>query len=466
MIFVWILLLSTFILILSRFARTQSPFSPINMYLYGWMLVVGVMAIGMVTFNRQLTLTTFLLILAAHLFFFVGTYTAGCLPNRIVSTSEKSSANLIRDDFDRLVIAFMCFLAIVCAIMTIYDLFFGRGQLFLTSFSSGLTNIRSTHWQVFFSSASEVSPFRSLTVSASLFTATLLPLAKKNNYRYLIIVSYVSVIVVIIQSFLGAGRFLFGVLILCIFVSTAFIYGGTLVKRLVTMPRLIVGGAAAVYFLIIFPTQRNPDLVMLVERSIQWSSDAELTEWVKRIGSQPDMAWIKIFAYSTRYFSGSLDKLNYFIAETDVMSWYKLGLYNVTQASQLLGVLSDDITPWQQVRYDIAEIMKRAGWSLNPWATGIRDIGIDFGIFGMMMVMSMLGYVSQKIYILSQTKGSYIVLVATTYISISCFIFAFISPFQIRVLSNSFWLLATIAIVRHIFVTICSKQPKKDTVLH
>ena len=463
MIFSWLLLLVTLALLFSRFSRTQSPFSPVRMYLYGWLLVLGTMASGMIHFNRPMALVTFLLMLATHLFFYAGAYLAGRPPGKVNDISETTAIHLVRDDFDRLTLLLIFSLAIVGIALTAYDLFFGHGRLLLDEFSSGLKSIRGARWQIFFSKATEVSPLRSLTTTSCMIAATLFPFARKYRHNFLLFVSSVSAAVLVIQSFLSAGRFLFGLLVLSIVVSTAFVYGGDLRRRLVTMPRFFVGGSIAFYFLIIFPTLRNPDLALVVERSIQWITDAELAGWVKRIGEHPEMAWIKILAYSSSYFSGSLDKLNYFVTETDVMSWYKLGLYNVTQISQLLGTVVDGITPWQQARMDIANLMRQEGWSLNPWATGVRDLGIDFGIVGATAVMGLLGYVCQKIFILSQTRGSYLALLAATYVSVSCFIFAFISPFQIRIFGNSFWLLGIIALVRAILVNLHVRLPEDDT---
>lgn len=377
-------------------------------------------------------------------------YIAGRPPILSDVDAQIRPSSYLRDDFDRLIVGILCVLAVVGAGLTLHELFLGRGQLLLTSFSSELARARTSRWELFFSGNVDVSPFRSLTVTSCLAIATLFALARKHKHRILLVISTISVVVVIAQSFLVAGRFLFGVLVLSLLVSTAFVNGGASMRRLFTLPRLIVGGTVAFYFLIVFPTQRNPALVEVVERSIQWSSDAELSGWVLWIGDMQGMAWIKILAYSLKYFSGSLDKLNYFVTETDVMSWYKLGSYNLTQVSQLLGAFLDGVTPWHQARLDIADIMKRAGWSLNPWATGIRDLGIDFGSVGATVVIGLLGFVGQKIYILSQTHGSYLSLIAATYVSLSCFIFAFVSPFQIRVLGNSFWLLGLLVILRYV----------------
>lgn len=410
--------------------------------------MLGSAASGVIHYNRPLSILAFLVITAAHLSFFGGTLLAGRIPRNSLNNLHLRVVGCIRDDFDRVMLGLLCVLAAVGAGMTFHDMLFGRGQLLLVGFSSELGRARSANWQLFFSGAADVSPLRSLTITSCLAVATLLPYARKHRMRLLQVVSLISAAVVIVESFLSAGRFLFGVLVLCLLISAAIVNGGKSMSRLFTVPRLVVGGSVAFYFLIVFPTQRNPHLAVLLERSIRAAADAELAGWVRQLAEYPGMSWVKILAYSQHYFSAALDKLNYFVSETDAMSWYKLGLYNGTQISQVIGIGSEGITPWHQTRLDIADLMDRAGWSRNPWSTGIRDLGIDFGIVGGIGAIGIFGYISQKVYVKSHTNGSYISLVAATYVSVSCFIFAFVSPFQIRILGNGFLLLIIFALVR------------------
>ena len=105
-----------------------------------------------------------------------------------------------------------------------------------------------------------------------------------------------------------------------------------------------------------------------------------------------------------------------------------------------------------QIRLDIADVMRTAGLTSNPWSTGIRDLGIDAGAIGSVAIIGLLGYTSQKLYNRSRVAHSYVAHVTATYTSVACFIFAFISPFQIRILSNGFVLLAAIAFARYIAI--------------
>jgi hypothetical protein len=206
------------------------------------------------------------------------------------------------------------------------------------------------------------------------------------------------------------------------------------------------------YFLVVFPTQRNSTLTLsgnYIDRNLWYRSHGQFADWVTSVSSEPGMAWVKLLANSSQYFSGPLHTLDFFVTQTDVFSWYKLGLYNISQISQVAGAFSKDITPWQQIRFDITSVLGFARKSGNPWSTGIRDLGIDFGLLTV-LVIGILGFVAQALYVKCARSGSYVGLVAATYISASCLIFAFISPFQIRVISNGFWLIGLIALAGYL----------------
>jgi hypothetical protein len=181
-----------------------------------------------------------------------------------------------------------------------------------------------------------------------------------------------------------------------------------------------------------------------LDRYLGWLGAAHLSPWIKTITEQAGVTWLGVFAYATSYFSHGVDKLNFFITETDVASWYMLGMYNVPQASQLSAVFTESVTPWHQARLDIASLMATQGWALNPWATGIRDLAIDFGLVGAVVATFVFGWVSQRAYEAAKSSHSYFMLVVASYMSVSALTFAFLSPLQIRIISNGLWCLGMI----------------------
>lgn len=424
--------------------KSWSAFSPVRMFLIGWIIVFATSASRLVVYDFPLTLPTILLVLASIFAFVIGARTAP----RYQDVEERDPRGSL-DDFDRLTLAILCLLGGLASFYVLRDLA-GGGLHRLTNFSTEAAGIRKDMWTAFSTAEVEISPVRSMALTSSLIIATLLPWASKYRFRALQYASAISAITVVLSSFLVAGRALTSVLVICLLVSWSLTYGTASMRRLFSMRRVAALFVGGYYFFVVFPSQRNSTLAgRYIDLSLWFRANARFPDWVNSAANDHGMDWVKMFANSAEYFSSPLYNLNYFVTQTDVFSWYKLGLYNVTQISQVSGAIGKDVTPWQQVRFDIAAVLSAAGRSTNPWSTGIRDLGIDFGLLAI-PVLGILGFTAQAVYAKSTKSGSYIGLVAGTYVSVSCAIFAFISPFQIRILGNGFWLIAIIALLHHL----------------
>lgn len=421
-------------------SRRQGAFSPVRMFLYGWLIVLGTTVGGMIVYERPFDVTTFVLVLGTLVAFVVGAY----IGRRPAPPSDRPFGEM-RDGVDRATFTVLCLLAAAGTVVVAGELLSGGSQM-LANFATESARVRNDYWSDFAANRVESNPVRSYGVAACLAVATLLPYASRYKRRGLQITALVAAATVVVSSLLSAARFSLGVLALCLLVSAALVYGAGSVRRVLTVPRLIIAGVIGFYFFVVFPTQRNPDLARAVERAVAYSGDAHIAEWV----TDQDMSWLNVFAYSTGYFSTALDKLNYFVAATDVFEWNLLGGYNMPQFAP--GV-------WHQARLNIADIMGREGWSLNPWSTGIRDLGIDFGM-GLILVVAVLGFISQLVYDKAMASRSYIGLIAATYVSVSCLIFAFISPFQIRIVTGGLWAMAAFALAHWILTSSRKLQPE------
>jgi hypothetical protein len=414
------------------------------MFLIGWIIVFATSASRLVVYDYPLTLPTILLVLISIFAFVLGARAAPRYPD-----VEDGDPRRSLDDFDRLTLTVLCLLSSLAAFYVLRDLSAG-GLHRLTNFSTEAAGIRKDMWTAFSAGEVEISPIRSMALTSSLIIATLLPWAAKYSVRALKYAAALSAITVILSSFLVAGRALASVLVICLLVSWSLTYGTASMRRLFSVRRVVALFVVGYYFFVVFPSQRNSTLAgKYIDLSLWFRANARFPDWVNSAASDHDMEWVKMFANSAEYFSSPLYNLNYFVTQTDVFSWYKLGLYNLTQVSQVSGAIGKDVTPWQQIRFDIAAVLSSVGRSTNPWSTGIRDLGIDFGLL-LIPVLGILGFIAQAIYEKSTKYGSYIGLVAGTYVSVSCAIFAFISPFQIRILGNGFWLIGIIALLHYL----------------
>jgi hypothetical protein len=420
----------------------STAYSAVRMFLIGWIAVLATSASGVIRYDVTLALPTVLLVSASLLAFVMGARTA---PVSVASRDHDQSL----DAFDRLAMTALCLLAGLAALFVLRDLA-GGGIRVLTNFSAEAAGVRRDMWTAFSTAEVEVQPVRSVAITSSLIVATLLPWASKNRFRWLTYASAIAGITVVISSFLVAGRSLTAILVLCLLVSWSLTYGAGSLRRLVSLRIVVPLFALSFYFFVVFPSQRNASLQgSYIDRNLWYRANARFPDWVNTAANDYGMDWLKIVGSSTEYFSSPLHNLNYFFTQTDVFSWSKLGIYNITQISQVSGAFGDDVTPWQQIRFDIAAVLGGAGRSPNPWSTGIRDLGIDFGLLAIPF-LAILGFAAQTVYVKCVKSGSYIGLAVATYISVSCLIFAFISPFQIRILSNGLWLLGLIALARYL----------------
>jgi hypothetical protein len=421
----------------------STAYSPIRMFLIGWIAVLATSASGVIRYDYGLALPTVLMVLASLVAFVMGARAAP------VYATDTRDHVLSLDAFDRLAMAALYLLTGLAAVFVLRDLA-GGGLHILTNFSAEAAGVRKDMWTSFSTGEVEVQPVRSVAITSSLIVATLLPWALKNHSRGLAYASAIAGITVAISSFLVAGRSLIVILVLCLLVSWSLTYGADSLRGWFRLRLVVPLFAMGFYFLVVFPAQRNTSLQgSYIDRNLWYRANARFPDWINSAANDYGLGWLKLTANSAEYFSSPVYNLNFFLTQTDVFSWFKLGSYNITQISQVSGAVGNDVTSWQQTRFEIAAVLGNVGRSPNPWSTGIRDLGIDFGLLAIPL-LAILGFVAQTVYVKCAKSGSYIGLVAATYISVSCFIFAFISPFQIRILSNGLWLIGLIALARYL----------------
>ena len=64
------------------FSRRQAAFSPLRMFLYGWVIVLGAAVSGLVVYGRGFAVITFVLVLGTLVAFTIGTSLAPELPDQ------------------------------------------------------------------------------------------------------------------------------------------------------------------------------------------------------------------------------------------------------------------------------------------------------------------------------------------------------------------------------------------------
>jgi hypothetical protein len=446
------LLVMVFALLWSFRGESKVVFAPSRMFLLGWLLVLLCMTSGMITFHESMHLVTFTLLVGSITAFVAGAR----LANRRTPGDRKAPPDS-RPGSDTVFLAVMSTMSILGIVGLFGDFASGKVTRLLQD-PSTLSIVRTERWDSFYSGESALSVLDSLGMAGCMTIAALLPHFIKQRRILLSCFSLVSAVAVTVYSLLSAGRFTIGVLVLVLIIGSALSRKQRGRQRVFTLPRIAVAVAVGYYFFIVFPVQRNPALPTAVETHLGWASNAHLPDWVKDVAAQDGFSSFSVFAYSTGYFSRALEKLNYFIVHTDIANWYLLGQYNLPQTSKVVGTISASESGWYNARIDIATLMQAQGWSPNPWATGVRDFVIDFGLLGAIICTFIFGYVAQRIFNSALETPGYMVNAAAAYVSASSFIFAFIGPSQIRVITTPLILIGVLFVL--------TRLPKRSVINH
>lgn len=221
------------------------------------------------------------------------------------------------------------------------------------------------------------------------------------------------------------------------------------------MPSLKVMGIGSVlvigmiyYLFVFFPQTRNKNLSGDLNYFLAFQHDAEISQWVTDASQFKHLEWLPMLAYGTSYLSQPIVKYTFFTGGDDsVQNWYYLGRYNLYSVTKMVRILTGK-NYWIKIRQRIAAYSADYGYSPNPWATGVRDLVIDFGYFGMMISLLFLGFIFQLLYhkAINHNSAEWIVLAAL--IALNCFAFAFISPLLLGSINQSFLLIAFLILLR------------------
>lgn len=459
---VLLLIITTFSLLALRPVRAQIFFSPIKMFLYGWLLVEGAYAAYLVKYATELHYFSILLVIVSKIAFVVG----GLFANRSHLRCEMAVSEPLKfDQFDRIILINVVILAVIYSFFVARSTLDVGANLFNYLRGDALSDIRNQRWSDFYNGIIVISPLRALGSFSSFVLAVLLPYFFRSKYYFLVVISLLSCIVIAMEGLLAAGRFSIAILIVMIGMGIVDSYSRYSFKALFNFRTCVIGFVLVAYFLVVFPAQRNPYLSSSVQHYLSWLSDAEISEWVVNSSESFLLGWLPIFAYSTSYFSGSLDKLNYFLISTNVTTWYECGYYNFPFLSQISSFFGIGENRWFEIRNSIASLMELAGLSPNPWATGVRDFVIDFGLIGCVLAFGILGVVFQYLFERGRRSHSFCWKAIVVTVSAGSFIFAFISPFQIRFIANGLLALACIVGIRALLLSMLrlsrSREPKR-----
>lgn len=450
MTFVYFSLALTLWLLYGSPVRRQPFFSPMKMFLCGWFVVEGAYATGMIVYRDSIELWPATVLMAAKTAFISGALIVARSGNTI---DHQYSAAIRMNNFDRLTLLVIAALSLAAGALVMVELL-NVGAVRVSFFSAGgLADIRDQRWDEFYSGKMSSSPVRSISGVGAFCLASLLPYFLRQRRKLLSFLALLSCFVVVAESVAAAGRFAVALLALILIVCGADAWGKTRFTQIINFRIAAVGAIAVFYFFIVFPVQRNPNLPHAVGTYLEWIANANISPWILNLSRMPGLGWLPVFAYSSSYFSGALDKLNYFMMFTDIASWYEMGVYNFPMISQIGSIIGISDNGWLEVRMKIASAMTYVGLSTNPWATGLRDLIIDFGEIGSIVAMALIGIISQAVFDKSRSSHTFHWKILSAYVVVGAFIMSFIGPLQIRLVSNGVLFIGLLAGVRFVLAS-------------
>ncbi len=412
-----------------------SLLEPANAFLASWFLLMFFFLLNLVVYDRIFVAESFLSLLAAIALFVLGTIAARS-PVKHVHDKRielEFSATSIRC----LVSATLLYVAIQG--WEVIDF------LRLGGFSAvSLVELRVEHIDAYLSGqVTGVGVLKAFARVCATIVAVAAPIFSSKRRFGLLALSGLCVTMLAAESVLQGGRTLLGYIFLAIIYMYLLIVGRNdgenMLRRRwkglsITAALLVV----FVYVMLIYvPAVRNPDLASNVGFFLGRVHNADLSDWVYASSSIPGLEGLSIFAYASSYITQPIVKYSFFIENTKIESWYTLGTYNFPFVAKVVAVFTGDMNEWSVIRARLAVESTRFGYAGNPWATGIRDLVIDFGYFGMAAVMFLFGYLGQKAFERARASGSAEWVVLAALLGPVYFLFAFFSPFPIGLFANT-----------------------------
>jgi oligosaccharide repeat unit polymerase len=422
--FSFALSLSVFFLLFNAFMKGLGfrLYEPGRIFLLPWLLGSFLLLFGPVHYLDRFSISTL---------FIVVLYTVAYLSGAVLSKHRKFNVNSGDDlaigepsTISKWLLLVLSGVYLAATIIDIYTSGF---------FNLLLAERRLEHWDsLYYQEKSSVAIVTSFTkVGAILYLISISKNVKRRRYRSVLFSCILMFVFIVDSLFLSAGRFEIIFILLGMIIYAAVTKAVSFSKILKSPAFVSVFALIAIYIFLIFPSQRNPDLLGNEQQYLSKISDAEFSSTVVYLSDEVGMTYAKSFAYNLGYFSEPIHKLDFFIRNSDIASWGYMGEYNFVFFKRAWTAVFGGATEWVGVRLRIADILSGYGLSINPWSTGYRDVIIDFGYIGSFVFILFLGYVSQASFNRADKTKSYEDTNLAVMFSAGMFVFPLLSPFFI-----------------------------------
>ena len=414
---------------------------PGKTFLTGWLLIVSFLAANLVEYDRIFTPDAFLSLLAGTAAFVAGTLTLRTYwTGRGRTRSTIAVEAVLRPWWGT--VTFIIVGTLGYALLQVPRV----AQIFATGglTAATLVELRAEHIaqtleaRVTLASAAEAI----LRVGATM-AAVGIPIFLILRQRFLAAVGVLAVFVLALDSALVGGRMMLAYVVFgCAYARLHCVPPRRLrdwtSKDVILVGLALVGlGGLGFLMMVVFPAIRNPDLVGDVDLFLGLLHDARLSDWVVAANDYFPAGGLAVFAFASSYISQPIVKYSFFLQNSDIESWLTLGAYNFPLISKAWSMLSAGANDWAELRERIALVSVPFGYGENPWSTGIRDLVIDFGFWGMPLAMFVFGVVWQYLYLRASESRSAEWRIALALAGPMAFFLAFFSPLPVGIFGNT-----------------------------
>lgn len=410
----YLLLILAFCYFILTVARVKF-FEPSKLMLLSWVPGIFLLFLSGIKYDQGFYLNTFVLISFCLVFYTFGSLLGNALSSRKSLRSIGPTSYKLSDvqPLTQTVAIPLIVMVMIYVVLVLFETITSSTSFLRVGFS-GLGDLRAAHWEGAregISGVGLINFIKSITRSGSILLIVSFVIQRgRKNQKVLLLVTLSAALAFALEGLSKGGRSTIGFLAIFLFLSILISYSHvtTSKARGITMkllkspfrPSYLIGGTLFAYFaFVFFPSMRNSKTQDNILRYLNFRHPSEFGDWVNALPKGNISSQIEMLIYGTGYFSHSITKLDYFINSTNIAEQYRMGFFNGKIFMRIASIFNGDIfKDWSKIRQDIAIELLSRKMNSNPWSPMIRDLVIDFGIMGTVVVMFFLGLIFQYLF--------------------------------------------------------------------